>query len=272
MTQLDKLGRRSRQKRQPTGKHVRLTERDALVISQLFRHRYLNSKQLIAFLKPQSEKRFIERLGDLFHETGLIGRPNAQWRFADAKCQSVIYELTKHGLTWLTQQGIEPDRATLFSRRERPGVRTQFEHRLFVITHLVTAELTTFESPEERFVTIDEILRRAPKAVRDLPNPLAIPITLQPSPAFPELKRPYKTHIIPDAIYGIERLIDGQRRYRFFAVEAERTSPKKRGQLDLSSTEKKQRIYTELNRQGIARSHLGIPHLRLLLVRPSDRS
>ena len=108
--------------------------------------------------------------------------------------------------------------------------------------------------------------------MRDLPNPLAIPITLRPSPAFPELKRPYKTHIIPDAIYGIERLIDGQKRYRFFAVEAERTSPKKRGQIDLSSAEKKQRLYAELHRQGIARSHLGIPHLRLLLVRPSDRS
>ena len=272
MTKLDKLGRRSRQKRQPTGKHIRLTERDADILTQVFRYRYLNSKQLIAFLKPQSEKRFIERLGDLFHETGLIGRPKAQWRFADAKCQSVIYELTKHGLTWLTQQGIEPDRVTLFSRRERPGVRVQFEHRLLATKHLVTVELATFENPKERFVTIDEILRRAPETVRDLPNPLAIPITLQPSPAFPELKQPYKVHIIPDAIYGIEKLIDGQRRYRFFAVEAERTSPKKRGQLDLSSTEKKQRLYAELHRQGIALSHLGIPHLRLLLVRPSDRS
>jgi len=272
MTKLDKIGRRPRQKRQPTGKHIRLTGRDAAILTQLFRYRYLNSKQLIAFLKPQSEKRFVERLGDLFHETGFIGRPKAQWRLADAKCQSVIYELTGHGLTWLTQQGIEPDRVTLFSRREHSGVRIQFEHRLLVIAHLVTVELTTFESPEERFVTIDEILCRAPETVRDQTNPLAIPITLRPSPAFPELKRPYKTHIIPDAIYGIERLIDGQRRYRFFAVEAERTSPKKRGQLDLSSTEKKRRLYAELYRQGISQSHLGIPHLRLLLVRPSDRS
>ncbi|MEL6818984.1 MAG: hypothetical protein AAFP80_10080, partial [Pseudomonadota bacterium] len=268
----DQSTRRSRHARQPTGKHIRFTERDTAILIQLFRYRYLNSKQLVALLKPQSEKRFVERLGDLFHETGLIGRPKAQWRFANAKCQSVFYELTDQGLRWLTQQGIQTDRVTLFSRRERPGVRTQFEHRLLVIAHLVTLELTTFESPNERFVTIDEILRRAPATVRDLPNPLAAPITLRPSAAFPELKRPYKTHIIPDAIYGIEKLIDGQKRYRFFAVEAERTSPKKRGQLDLSSSEKKQRLYAELHRQSIAQSHLGIPHLKLLLVHPPDRS
>ncbi|MEL6820100.1 MAG: hypothetical protein AAFP80_15740, partial [Pseudomonadota bacterium] len=163
-------------------------------------------------------------------------------------------------------------RVTLFSRRERPGVRTQFEHRLLVIAHLVRVELATGERADERLVTIDEILRRAPATVRGLPNPLAIPITLRPSPAFPELKRPQKTHIIPDAVYGIEKVIDDRKRYRFFAVEAERTSPKKRGQLDLSSTEKKQRLYAELHRQRSAQGHLGIPHLKPLLVHPPDRS
>ncbi|MEO1700622.1 MAG: hypothetical protein AAFR71_01110 [Pseudomonadota bacterium] len=268
----DQSARRSRYKRQPTGKHIRLTERDSAILTQLFRYRYLNSKQQIALLQPQSEKRFIERLGDLFHETDLLGRPKAQWRFADAKCQSVIYELTEHGLNWLKQQGITPERVTLFSRRERFGVRTQFEHRLLVIAHLVNVELATMEHAGERFVTIDEILRRAPTSVRELPNPLALPITVRPSRAFPELRRPFKTHLIPDAIYGIEKDIGGEKRYRFFAVEAERTSPKKRGQLDLSSSEKKQRLYGELHRQGIARSYLGIPHLRLQLVQPDQYS
>ena len=118
----DQSARRSRYARQPTGKHIRFTERDAVIFTQLFRYRYLNSKQLVALLKPQSEK-----------------------RFADGKCQSVIYELTEQGRNWLAQQGIKPDRVTLFSRRERPSVRVQFEHRLLVIAHVVSVDLATKE-------------------------------------------------------------------------------------------------------------------------------
>jgi len=264
----DTSARRKRYTRQPTGKSIRLSERDAKIFALLTRYRYLNTEQLLAFVQPQSVKRFKERLGDLFHETSLINRPAAQWKFPDAKCQHAIYEITMQGIEWLSLQGIKPQNVTLFSRRERMGVRTQFEHRLLVIDHLVRRELEILNTPNERFISIDEILSRAPIVTIESPNPLAIPIVLKPNQAFPELKKPFETNIIPDAVYGVERTIDGQKRYRFFAVEGERTSPKKRKRLDLSSTDKKQRLYAELKRQGLAAQHLGVPSLHLEIIQP----
>ena len=58
---LDALGRRSRFSRQPTGKRIVLTNRDTEILRLLYRYRYLRVPQLLAFLLPRSEKRFVER-------------------------------------------------------------------------------------------------------------------------------------------------------------------------------------------------------------------
>lgn len=82
----DAIGRRSRFKRTPTHKRIVLGDRDTKILRWLYRYRYLRTPQLISFLQPKSQKRFVERLGDLFHETGLINRPQAQWRYFDPWC------------------------------------------------------------------------------------------------------------------------------------------------------------------------------------------
>ncbi|MCP4183289.1 MAG: hypothetical protein GY761_08215, partial [Hyphomicrobiales bacterium] len=168
--------------------------------------------QLVAFLQPKSEKRFIERLGDLFHETGLINRPKAQWRHFDARCTPMIYELSAKGLAFLENRNQLPQRATTLSRRNRTGTKIQFNHAMMIVDALVDIELTTITKPDQRFVYVDEILARAPETARAAPNPLSVPVTIQPNAAFPNIKSPWNTHIIPDALYGIEYLIDGEKR------------------------------------------------------------
>ena len=69
--------RRSRFRRTSKGKRIELTERDLQILRWLYRYRFLSTPQLIVAVQPRSHKRFIERLGDLFHETGLIDRPIA---------------------------------------------------------------------------------------------------------------------------------------------------------------------------------------------------
>jgi hypothetical protein len=80
------------------------------------------------------------------------------------------------------------------------------------------------------------------------------------------LRRTIETAIIPDALYGIEYLIDGEKRYRFFALECERTTPAWRGNLEASSVAKKRAAYDALIRSGAFRRHWGIPNLKLHLV------
>lgn len=261
----DSLGRRSRFVRQPTGKRIVLTGRDIKILHLLYRYRYLRAAQLIAFLQPKSEKRFQERLGVLFHETGLISRPPVQWRYFDPLCSSVIYELSSQGLSLLGYQDGLPKRATTLSRRPN-NRKQQFVHAQMIVNILVTTELETIETPGQRFVCVDEILARAPEQTRSAKNPLAAPVTIEPCPEFPDLRRPWHTHVIPDALYGIEYLIDRERRYRFWALECEHQSPVRRSRVSASSRLRKHAAYNALIRSGGFKTHWGIPNLKLHLV------
>ena len=60
--------RRSRMLRQKTGKQIQLTSRDLEILRLLSRYRYLRSTHLHALTCGKSHNRFVERLGDLYHE------------------------------------------------------------------------------------------------------------------------------------------------------------------------------------------------------------
>lgn len=261
----DRLGRRSRFRRTPTGKHVFLTERDTEILRLLYRYRYLRATQLVAFIRPHSEKRLIERLGDLYHEAGLIDRPAAQWRRFDARYTPLIHELSLKGLRYLETCGPLPDRAVTFARKDRRGVTPQFDHAMMIVDALVTVELETVRMSAQRFVPVDEILVRAPERTRNAKQPLAIPVTIHPSKHLPYVTTPISTQVVPDAIYGVEYLIDGERRYRFHALECENTSPKRRSTAKLSSLALKQAAYEEIARTQAYRA-LGVPNLTLRIV------
>jgi Replication-relaxation len=162
----DKLGRRLRFTRTPVGKTVVMTKRDIAILRLLYRYRYLRLAQLIAFLKPKSEKRLVERLGDLFHETGFIERPKAQWREVDARCTPMIYELTRKGERYLAAHALLPHRVTSLSRRSRQGATVQFGHAMMIVDALADIELKTLATPDQRFVSVGEILSRAPQLHR----------------------------------------------------------------------------------------------------------
>ncbi len=262
----DNLGRRSRFKRTRTGKRIVLTARDIEILRLLYRYRYLRAPQLISLLQPKSEKRFIERLGDLFHETGLIDRPPAQWQHFDARCTPMIYELSSKGLAFLEGQDRLLHRATTLSRRKRTGIQIQLAHAMMIVDALVKIELAAIAKPDQRFVCVDEILVRAPEAVRDAPNPLSVPVIIQRCAAFPKIKSPWDTHIIPDGLYGIEYLIDGEKLYRFWALECENTSPGWRSSPKKSSLARKRAAYDALIKSGGYKKHWGIPNLKLHVV------
>lgn len=263
----DRLGRRSRFRRTPTGKPIFLTDRDTAILGLLYRYRYLRAPQLVAFLRPKSEKRLVERLGDLYHEAGLIDRPVAQWRRFDARYAPLVYELSAKGRRYLESCGPLPDRATTFARKDRPGATPQFEHAMMIVDALVSAELAAIAAKGQRFVPADEILARAPEQTRRAQKPLAIPVTIRPTKHLPSLKAAITTQVIPDALYGIEHLIDGEKRYRFYALECEHRSPRRRSTAKLSSLALKQAAYAALAQSRAYREVYGVPNLDLRVVK-----
>jgi hypothetical protein len=263
---LDALGRRSRFSPHRLGKRIVITERDIEILRWLYRYRYLGQPQLIDLLNPKSSKRFIERLGNLFHETGFINRPTVQHRHFDSRCTPMIYEITKAGISYLESSNALPNRAVTFSLRSSRASNPQFLHTMMIIDALIEIELDVSKIPNQRFVPVDEILTRAPESTRQSRNPLRIPVTLKPSPKYPIIRSRMKTHLIPDGLYGIEYLIDGQKRYRFWALECERTSPHNRSSTSASSRALKEASYAALIQSHAYKSHWGIPNLKLHMV------
>ena len=264
--QHDTLGRRSRFKRCPRGKRLVLGERDKAILQCLYRYGYLRQTHLLALLQPKSCKRFIERLGDLFHETGLINRPALQQHYFDAFASPMLYEISQKGIDYLNALEAIPHRAVTISRRVRPTANPQFQHTIMIIDTLVSLECTIDREQEHRFVPVDEILAQAPVETRNAPNPLSVPVTIRPSSDFPQIRSRFDTHIIPDALYGIESVIEGEKRYRFWALECERTSPVTRNNAKASSLALKQAAYSALISSRHYRQYWGIPNLKLHVV------
>jgi len=181
----------------------------------------------------------------------------------DARCMPMLHEVTDAGIDWLSSLGRLPARAVTFSRRDRPRSLAQLPHTLLVIETLLKIERDTATCRGLRFVAFDEILSRAPTTTRAAANPLALAFALPSVTGRPT----QKICVIPDALYGIEHEIDGEKRYRFWALECERTIPAWRSNSDSTSLAWKISAYEELIAAGRHRQHWGIPNLKLNIVK-----
>lgn len=212
--------------RKPTGKRIELTQRDLQIFHFLTRYRFLRSIQLHALVGGKSQKRFVERLGDLYHEGGYIDRPNQQWQAVNARYMPVVYELGAAGRTVLARDYVARDGgATAPSwNGGRPG--RHFQHEMMICDILSSIEIGVSEDPRIRFISWPEILAnpKMPESTRHAAKPLAarVPVTYTP----PGSRKSFRTDrpLLPDAIFGLEYSVRSAKRYRFFALEADRNS------------------------------------------------
>jgi hypothetical protein len=237
-------------RRTRTGKRLALTSRDLAIFRVLDRYRYLRSTYLHGFAGGASQKRFKERLGDLFHE-GFLDRPSEQWQFVNARYMPLVYENAEAARHVLRESGHAPENG-----RSRNGKTHQFAHALMICEILASIELGTRYLPQLRFIPWPEILAKAPEATRTAQHPLRLPIA--------EGRGGY---LIPDAVFGLEYGIDSRKTYRFFALEADRnTMPIARSTPEQSSYRAKLLGYREIVTRQIHRMHLGVPNLLILTV------
>lgn len=253
-----------------TGRMIELTERDLRIFQLLARYRFLRSTHLFALVGGKSQKRFIERLGHLYHEGGYLNRPQQQWQAINARYMPAVYELGEMGWETLRRNGF-PDEIPSAARQH---VVRQYHHELMICDILSSIELGVRADPNLRFIPWQEILNspKMPEATRYLPMPNAVPVSV--SYTCPRTQTVYRSDksLIPDAIFGIEYGGNDQKQYRFFALEADRnTEPVIRRNLDQSSYLRKILQYREIAVRAIYRAWWGLPNLLVLNVTTSTQ-
>lgn len=248
--------RRSRMRRKSSGKRVMLTGRDLAIFAALARYRYLRSTYLHAFAGGASQTRFKERLGDLFHE-GYLDRPEAQWRFADARTAPVIYELGLGAKALLSAHSLVTDERRVLLGT---GMHRQFLHSLMICEVLASIELAVQSAPETAFVPLPTILTKAPVSIHRAKHPLRLIVGANPG-AF----------VVPDALFGLRYDSGGKNAYRFFAVEADRgTMPIVRTRTGQTSLLAKLTTYQHAIATQAHKAQLGIPNLLVLTITTSE--
>jgi hypothetical protein len=260
--------------RTPTGKRLHLTERDLEIFQLLTRYRFLRSTHLQALVGGKSSKRFIERLGDLYHEGGYLDRPDAQWQTARANYMPVVYALGRRGTEVLWRYGLERGESsgTSGGTGGRPG--RHFQHELMICDILSSIEIGTRADPRLRFVSWPEILARPrmPETTRRAAKPLAVRVPVIYTPPGSENTHRSDRPLVPDALFGLEYKTRAGKKYRFFALEADRnTLPILRRNLGQSSYLRKILQYREIDKKAVYRARWGLPNLLVLTVTTNER-
>lgn len=255
--------------RSKSGKRIELTDRDFAIFQLLCRYRYLRSTHLFALVGGKSQKRFIERLGHLYHEGGFLLRPGQQWHALNARYSPVVYELGPAGQRALAERGLFVDEAGGAVSRSFLGAGRQYLHELLLCDLMASIEIGIRVTPRLRLISWREILASAkmPEDIRVSRNPLSVPVSV--SYTCPRSRRTYRSDrpLVPDAVFGIEYTIGEQRRFRFFAVEADRTTePISRGNLTQTSYLRKMLQYQEVVTRSLYKEHWGLPNLLVLNV------
>ena len=260
--------------RRQTGKRISLTERDFKILRLLSRYRFLRSTHLHVLAGGKSHKRFVERLGDLYHEGGYINRPPQQWQAINARYMPAVYELGKAGKKVLAQYGADHETGSALAQSPARGSGRQYHHELMICDILSSIEIGVRADQALRHVSWPEILAspKMPKATLHSARPMAAKVSIQY--AKPRTPKAYRTEgqLVPDAIFGLEYTAGGNKQYRFFALEADRnTEPVVRGDLRQSSYIRKILQYREIAARSIYKTQWGLPNLLVLNVTTNDR-
>lgn len=250
------IQRRDRTKRTPNGKSIRLVDRDFEIFKLLYRYSMLDSKTLIQFIKPLNEKRFIDRLGHLYHDGLYLDRPKGQWNHYQARYSPVVHSLSPRGYKALTNESRLSERVYIDPNHDSPA-RLQFKHSLRINQALAKFELDCLSKPNESFVPVEEILNNRNVTTSIEQHHIGFNVEI---PRSEHNRGPViNTKIIPDALFGIEYKTDDKSQYKFFAIEVEHKSPPKRTTLKLTSSFKKILAYKAAITSRSYKAELAIP-------------
>jgi Replication-relaxation len=241
---------------------IKLTPRDLLILRAVQRHRLLRSTHLIALLDA-SRQMTLRRLQLLFHH-GYLDRPAAQLDWYAQGSEPLVYALGNRGAAVLAAEG---ERGGALRWEKSRNVSRQFlRHTLAVAEVMVAFEVACRDTEGVEFIRPEEILAAAPEETRRLRLPFRWQVEVQ------EGGQLHRLGVEPDRVFGLR--FEGapeHRRCAYFFLEADRgTMPVARQGLGQTSFRRKLLGYQETWRQGLHRTHLGIPNFRVLTVTTNE--
>ncbi len=255
----DSLHRRKRTEPQSTGKRIKPQPRDLLWFAKLQEHGPLPSSFLLQYCQEThaSAKRAQERLTDLFNENNTpdsgsyLSRPPQQFRTIDSRYNSLVYDLTKPSRKALDQAEC----------KETGNVNAgPWVHRLMVSCITASIDLACKERDDVNYISSSKILERAGTELR-----CSVTVT------DPSSGNRYEKNLLPDAIFGLEYVNNGTSKYRFFVVEADRsTEPATTTNFNRKSFLRSLLQYQQYVEGGLYRKHLGLTAPLLVLNVTTD--
>jgi hypothetical protein len=209
----DATGRRKRLLATSTEKRVTLQDRDWLWLRMLHEHGPLASSFLLAFATDlrASEKRAKERLTDLFNEDNTahgapyLTRPPQQFHTLDSRYNQIVYDLAPAGRRALKERGVW--------RPEPAPSSGPWLHRFMTSSITASIHISANESPDLTYIHQADILGRAQ-------TELSYPVEIRDPATGSRQKKVLK----PDALFGLQYEMQEGNRYRFFVVEADRST------------------------------------------------
>lgn len=230
-----------------------LTVRDLRILSEVARHRLIQSHHL-AKLLGGSVQHVIRRLGKLYH-AGLLERPKAQLLLRESIAPSLLYCLSPDGRKVLEAR--QSEAMPPIPRLRGAASVLSLSHALRVTDVLVA-------------IQHDSLQRHA--AFLSLPSETASILAKGPSEGWRlrwrvRQERGQGAWIVPDGAFALQ---PGEGPPAFFVLEVDLgTMPVTRSRTGQSSFERKIRLYKETRRQGTLWSRFGIPAFRVLIVAES---
>lgn len=257
----DTLSRRNRLRAVSTGKRVTPQDRDQLWFEKLREHGPLPSSFLLAYCRHlrASEKRGRERLTDLFNEGETpddgpyLIRPPQQFATIDSRYNQLVHDLAPAAHRALARLGL-PTAA----KRRHAG---PWLHSHMVACVTASIELATLARPDINYIPQSAILARAQTELR-CPTRFIDPVS----------KREIEKDLCPDALFGLEYLTEAGSRFRFFAVECDRsTEPATSANFNRKSAARSLLQYEAYVAGGAYRKHLSLTAPLLVLNVTNDR-
>lgn len=239
-----------------------LTPRDLEILRAVHRHRLLRSTHLIALLDA-SPQATLRRLQLLFHH-GYLDRPAAQLDWYAKGSEPMVYALGNGGAAVLAAEG---ERGGALRWDKNRNVSRQFlRHTLAIAAVMVAVEVACRSREGVTFIPPEAVLAAAPEATRRLRLPFRWQVEVQ------EGGKLHRLGVEPDRVFGLRFAGEPKHRRRaYFFLEADRgTMPVARQGLAQTSFRRKLLGYQETWRQGLHRTHLGVPNFRVLTVTTNE--
>jgi hypothetical protein len=263
---------RAQQKRKPRYRRapsnsLRLQERDKEIIHQVYRHRFLNSRQIDSLVEGSSQ-RILRRLGGLFHENYLT-RPVEQIRPYRTGSEPMIYGIGNRGAEVLKDEFAIPRSKIDWTRKNREVGQIYLAHQMMISNFMVCLELACRVRNDVEFLSGDKLDENpAFKQMNGSPGKWKVEVDGEGQGGWK-----IKLSVIPDKVFGLyfPKKAPSRRRALFF-LEADRsTMPVARSNLYRSSFYKKLVGYWESYRQDLFKEYFGLKGARVLTVTKSQQ-